>query len=155
MVGLAVNAQVHDVVTADGAVVDDDVPRPESDSVPLELYVSYDLAKVAPRVIRVYHTFFTSNFFFPSATSPLAPALALLTLGAAPASVISTSAMLLFGRLVCGVFAVVVSCERAWRGWAVGQQFLYGYWCSGCKGVTSRRLCNKLHFIDVDGSSVK
>jgi hypothetical protein len=35
LVGLAVDAQVHDVVTADGAVVDDDVPGPESDCVPL------------------------------------------------------------------------------------------------------------------------
>jgi hypothetical protein len=35
LVGLAVDAQVHDVVTADGAVVDDDVPGPECDGVPL------------------------------------------------------------------------------------------------------------------------
>lgn len=35
LVGLAVNAQVHDVVSADGAVVDDDVPGPEGDGVPL------------------------------------------------------------------------------------------------------------------------
>jgi hypothetical protein len=37
LVGLAFNAQVHNMVTANGAVVDDDVPRPESDGVPLEL----------------------------------------------------------------------------------------------------------------------
>ena len=41
MVGLAVDAQVHDVVAADGAVVDDDVPGPERDGVPLEGYVSF------------------------------------------------------------------------------------------------------------------
>jgi hypothetical protein len=35
LVGLALNAQVHDVVTADGAVVDDNVPGPESYGVPL------------------------------------------------------------------------------------------------------------------------
>jgi hypothetical protein len=35
LVGLAVDAQVHDVVAADGAVVDDDVPGPERDGVPL------------------------------------------------------------------------------------------------------------------------
>jgi hypothetical protein len=35
LVGLALDAEVHDVVTADGAVVDDDVPSPESYSVPL------------------------------------------------------------------------------------------------------------------------
>ncbi len=35
LIGLAVDAQIHDVVAADGAVVDDDVPRPECDRVPL------------------------------------------------------------------------------------------------------------------------
>ena len=35
LVGLAVDAQVHNVVTANGAVVDNDIPCPESDSVPL------------------------------------------------------------------------------------------------------------------------
>jgi hypothetical protein len=35
LIGLAVDAQVHDVVTADGAVVDDNVPCPEGDGVPL------------------------------------------------------------------------------------------------------------------------
>jgi hypothetical protein len=35
LVGLALNAQVHDVITADGAVVDDNVPGPESYGVPL------------------------------------------------------------------------------------------------------------------------
>ena len=35
MVGLAFDAEVHDVVTANGAVVYNDVPSPESDCVPL------------------------------------------------------------------------------------------------------------------------
>jgi len=35
LVGLAVDAQIHDVVPADGAVVYDDVPSPERDSIPL------------------------------------------------------------------------------------------------------------------------
>jgi len=35
LVGLALDAQVHDVVAADGAVVDHNVPCPESDGVPL------------------------------------------------------------------------------------------------------------------------
>src|SRR5690242_2647654 len=35
LVGLALDAEVHDVVTADGAVVDYNVPSPESYSVPL------------------------------------------------------------------------------------------------------------------------
>jgi hypothetical protein len=40
LVGLAVDAQVHDVVTADGAVVDDDVPGPERNGVPLVVCVN-------------------------------------------------------------------------------------------------------------------
>ena len=35
LIRLAVNAEVHDVISADGAVVDDDIPSPESDRVPL------------------------------------------------------------------------------------------------------------------------
>jgi len=35
LIGLAVNAQIHNVVAADGAVVDDDVPRPERNCIPL------------------------------------------------------------------------------------------------------------------------
>lgn len=35
LVGLTFDAEVHDVVTADGAVVDDDIPGPECDGVPL------------------------------------------------------------------------------------------------------------------------
>ena len=41
LVGLALDAEVHDVITADSAVVDDDVPCPESYSVPLS-YISFD-----------------------------------------------------------------------------------------------------------------
>jgi len=35
LVGLALDAQLHDVVTADGAVVYNDIPSPEGDGVPL------------------------------------------------------------------------------------------------------------------------
>lgn len=35
LVGLTVDTQVHDVVSADGAVIHDDVPSPERDGVPL------------------------------------------------------------------------------------------------------------------------
>lgn len=35
LVGLALDAEIHDVVTANSAVVDNDIPRPESDSIPL------------------------------------------------------------------------------------------------------------------------
>ena len=51
MVGLAVNAQVHDVVAADGAVVDDDVPGPDRDGVPLEVFVSCGVLRDAPRAL--------------------------------------------------------------------------------------------------------
>jgi len=34
LICLALDAEIHDVVAADGAVVDDDVPGPESDGVP-------------------------------------------------------------------------------------------------------------------------
>lgn len=94
LVGLTVDAQVHDVVPADSAVVYDDVPRPQCNGVPLEAYVS---AGDAPQsIIASYNrTFFTSNLFF-SPTSLLAAAAVLLLFifGAAPASVISTSAIL-------------------------------------------------------------
>ena len=36
LVGLAVDAKIHDMVTANGAVVDDDVPCPEGNRIPLE-----------------------------------------------------------------------------------------------------------------------
>lgn len=35
LVGLTLDAKVHDVVAANGAVVDDNVPGPESDGIPL------------------------------------------------------------------------------------------------------------------------
>jgi len=35
LVGLAFDAQVHDVVSADSTVIDDDIPCPESNSIPL------------------------------------------------------------------------------------------------------------------------
>ena len=76
------------------------------------------------------HTFLTSNFFFPSAASPLAPALALFTLGAAPASVISTSAM---------VVVVVVWCV-GWMRWCCVVR-LGGVVCVDDKRLMNRRGC--------------
>ena len=35
LIGLALDAEVHDVVAADGAVVDHDVPSPQRNGVPL------------------------------------------------------------------------------------------------------------------------
>lgn len=37
LVGLALDTEVHDVVTANGAVVDDDVPAPKGYRVPLQI----------------------------------------------------------------------------------------------------------------------
>ncbi len=78
------------MVSADGAVVDNDVPRPERNSVPLD--------PCQPQVpgsrykLCAFPTFFTSNFFFPSL--PSADALEVLVLaGAIGASAMFTSAM--------------------------------------------------------------
>mmetsp|Transcript_13236 Transcript_13236/g.33618 ORF Transcript_13236/g.33618 Transcript_13236/m.33618 type:complete len:211 (+) Transcript_13236:179-811(+) len=55
LVGLALDAQVHDVVPADGAVVHHDVPRPERDRAPL-LHHEALLARVgrASRVVDLH-----------------------------------------------------------------------------------------------------
>lgn len=37
LIRLTLDAQIHDVITADGAVVDDNVPRPQGHSIPLGL----------------------------------------------------------------------------------------------------------------------
>lgn len=85
LVGLAFDAQIHDVVTANGAVVDNDIPSPEGYGVPLDL--DQLCSGTSIRVL----TFLTSNRFL--SPSELAPALATLALGAAGASVMFTSAM--------------------------------------------------------------
>jgi len=90
--------KIHDVVPADGAVVDDDVPRPERNGVPLQsprLATDSQPRQGAARARRLEHTFLTSKRFFPPllSASPAA-ALFFLAIGAATgASVISTSAM--------------------------------------------------------------
>ncbi len=38
LVGLAFDAKIHDMVSADGTVVDDNIPGPKGDSVPLDIY---------------------------------------------------------------------------------------------------------------------
>lgn len=40
LVGLALDAQIHDMVSADGTVVDDDIPSPESNCIPLLYFKS-------------------------------------------------------------------------------------------------------------------
>jgi len=49
LVSLAIDAEIHDVVPADGAVVHDDIPSPESDSVPL-LHFEARLPSLAARL---------------------------------------------------------------------------------------------------------
>lgn len=82
------------MVSANGAVVDDDIPGPKGDCVPLD-QVSVELflfqGWVLPRLLGRC-TFFTSNFFLSLAPSePLATALPLDE--EAEASFISTSAI--------------------------------------------------------------
>ena len=35
LIGLAFNAQIHDMVSANGAIINDNVPSPQSDGIPL------------------------------------------------------------------------------------------------------------------------
>lgn len=91
LVGLALDAEVHDVVSANGAVVDDNVPRPKSYRVPLS-HVSPNLA-----MSYIVYTFLTSNRFL--SPSVLAPALAVFVF-AGGASAMSMSAM--FARCAGG-----------------------------------------------------
>ena len=61
LVGLALDAQVHDVVPADGAVVHHDVPGPESHSVPL-LHLESLLILSKKILYSHQHQHVTSNF---------------------------------------------------------------------------------------------
>lgn len=75
------------MVTADGAVVNDDVPGPEGDGVPLypgckPMFSPSTQSHAAPML-----TFLTSNRFFASASEPF-------FLATGGASVMSTSAMM-------------------------------------------------------------
>lgn len=78
------------MVSADGAVVDDNIPSPKRNGVPLPMPVSicwiHDLLGTATATQR---TFLTSNFFF-SPPLPLTPSAFFAATGA---SLISTSAM--------------------------------------------------------------
>lgn len=83
------------MISADGTVINNNIPRPESHRVPLKLVSSVPSHEVRS------HTFFTSNLFLPSAPASAEPpafevlATALPLLGATvPTSGISTSAML-------------------------------------------------------------
>jgi len=96
LVCLTFNAQVHDVIPADGAVVDHDIPSPQCHCIPLQC-VSMPLGASDVE----FSTFLTSNFFLLSALASAAPdldaldtALDLADAAAAAASCISTSAIL-------------------------------------------------------------
>ena len=89
--GTSEPTQVHDVISANGAVVDNNVPRPQRNSIPLN--PSQPHLQGPQGVLCTIPTFFTSNFFFPS-VEPSAAALEVLVLaGAVGASAMSTSAM--------------------------------------------------------------
>lgn len=88
------------MIAADSTVVDDNVPRPEGDRVPL--YAGRELASCpscpgAQLRAAVMLTFLTSNRFFASASEPF-------FLATGGASVMSTSAMMGRGRAarLCG-----------------------------------------------------
>lgn len=94
LVSLALNAEVHDVVAANGAVVDNDIPTPKGYRVPLYVVsIVFKLRNMATNI----HTFLTSKRFFSSPLPPLLLVEIFLTCAlveGAGASVISTSAIL-------------------------------------------------------------
>lgn len=83
--------EIHDVVSADGAVVHHNVPSPERHGVPLKVLGS----ALQPCFASYWSllTFLTSKRFLPSFPSPPAPFFLVTGAAAAGASVISTSAM--------------------------------------------------------------
>lgn len=84
----SVHTQVHDVIPANGAVIDDDIPSPKGNSVPLGDGQSHSHDGFQSHG----NTFLTSNFFF-SLLDSLATVLP-LDEPAAAESFISTSAMM-------------------------------------------------------------
>lgn len=80
------HTKIHDVVAADGTVVDDNVPSPESDGVPLYPGREPMSSPKSQLHVPAMLTFLTSNRFFASASEPF-------FLPTGGASVISTSAM--------------------------------------------------------------
>lgn len=92
--------KIHDVVAADGTVVDDNVPSPEGYSVPLQ-----QVSSARRGVCHANFTFLTSKRFLPSAPPSAALAFLPTAFFAGPlevegASVMSTSAMVVVLRRV-------------------------------------------------------
>src|SRR6478735_4863749 len=79
------HTEVHDVITANSTVINDNIPCPESYGIPLRFRSAY----VQEGHIQELCTFLTSNFFLPSTLLLLEPSAFLAT----GASLISTSAM--------------------------------------------------------------
>lgn len=90
LISLTVDTQVHNVVPANGTIVDHDIPRPQRHSIPLRS--SYDVTLLNGRYT-LSRTFLTSNLFLPSA-SPVPPPLVFFTFAGPVASGMSTSAIL-------------------------------------------------------------
>lgn len=84
--------KIHDVVAADGTVVDDNVPSPEGDGVPLYQGREPMSSPESQLQVLAMLTFLTSKRFFASASEPF-------FLPTGGASVISTSAMVGRGRM--------------------------------------------------------
>lgn len=107
LVGLTLNTEVHDVISANGTVVDYNVPRPKRDGIPLHIIKSACRrigSHGGPHLQRspLWHTFLTSKRFFSpfaSASPPLAT-----FFFSTGASVMSTSAILRWraARLLSG-----------------------------------------------------
>lgn len=108
--------QIHDVVSANGTVVDDNVPGPQSYSVPLDSIRFLPLLGPDGGI-----TFLTSNLFLPSGPVSAPDFADLTTLldfagTEGPASGMSTSAMATFecyGTFGCAVLRQDV--ERRWK----------------------------------------
>lgn len=93
--------QVHDVITADSAIINHDVPSPESNGIPLKnenvsIQIFQTVLQVYnEQILNIKPTFFTSKRFLPP--SEASPAVDLEVFTAASfdelASCISTSAM--------------------------------------------------------------
>ena len=99
--------EVHDVVPADGTVVDDNIPGPEGNSVPLQRRLLASEADWPEK--RPHPTFLTSNRFFSALLSAAAPFFLLTgpAAAAAGASVMSMSAMVKYS----GSYRVVKCCD--------------------------------------------
>ena len=84
------------MVSADSTVVDNDIPSPQGDGVPLR-HVSYDREVLASGTTL---TFFTSKRFLASALLSASVPFFLTTAAPAGASVMSTSAMVISARCI-------------------------------------------------------